>query len=100
MENKAEFSGNKEISPEELEREERYGFRYRVKTLIEILTFEGSVLPNKQRVIELLQETLSLVPPFSQREEEYEDHQVQIDRGELAEGDAQDVEWTKQHPRF
>ena len=85
---------------EDLERLDRYDFRYRLKEVLEILDIPGKTLPNQHHIRELLQECLSLVAPFSQREEEWLDHELGIRRGDIISLSEQDKRWTDEHPRF
>jgi hypothetical protein len=90
-----------EPSQEDNERFGRYDFRHRVKTLLETLNGpKGSSLPNREKALKLLGECLSLVPPFSEREEEWLDHELAVERGDIVGAGPEDKEWVKRHPRF
>jgi hypothetical protein len=71
---------------EDKEAVERYSFRYRIKSILAILDDPTTTLPNKNRVRELLNNCLLLVPPFSKQEEEWLDHNLEIERGEVLGG--------------
>ena len=88
-----------EIEPGADERWYRRWFRYRARVLFEAVDSPDILLPNKQRVRELLTEALSLVPPESQLEEEWEDHHLRINRGEIQEGSDQDRKWQEDYLR-
>jgi hypothetical protein len=65
---------------------ERYSFRYRIKSILAILDDPTTTLPNETRVRELLNDCLLLAPPFSKQEEEWLDHNLEIERGEVLGG--------------
>jgi len=106
---KEQFSSRQSERPDEealevkLENQElvnRYRFRFRVKRLLEMVDSPGVLLPNKDRLKQVLNEALSSVPPYSEREEEWLDHELAIERGDIVGASQEDDEWVRKHPRF
>src|ERR1039458_2710178 len=97
-----ESSHLREAEPIREDRElvDRYDFRHRIKTLLELLDNPTSTLPNRKEAQDLLLSCLSLVTAISEREEEWLDHELAIERGDIVGGSQEDKDWVKQHPRF
>jgi hypothetical protein len=97
-----ESSHLREAEPSREDRElvDRYDFRHRIKTLLELLDNSRSTLPNRETTRGLLLSCLSLVPAVSKREEEWLDHELSIERGDIVGGSPEDKDWVKRNPRF
>ena|SRR5581483_6071657 len=89
------FPGYGETSEREIRDLQQTQFRIDIKRILRSVSSPQSTLPQKERVLQLLKECLTVVPPINDNGERLEDLEIKIRSGSRL--SAEEARWMDEH---